>query len=113
MCGYYRQTIEHYAHVAEPLVQLTHKRTRFYWGPAQQVAFDQLKTHLISSPIMAYPRTDLPYRVYCDASNTCVGSVLVQEDEQGVERVIHYVSHQLSTVEQRWATIEKEAYEII
>jgi len=113
MCGYYRQTIEHYAHVAEPLVQLTHKRTRFHWGTDQQEAFDKLKTHLISSPIMAYPRTDLPYRVYCDASDTCVGSVLVQEDELGVERVIHYVSHQLSTVEQRWATIEKEAYAII
>ena len=113
MCGYYRQTISRYAHIAEPLVGLTHKRTRFHWGHAQQVAFDTLKTHLISSPVMAYPRTDLPYRVYCDASDTCIGSVLVQLGADGVERVIHYVSHQLSQVEQRWATIEKEAYAIV
>jgi hypothetical protein len=113
MCGYYRQTIPHYASLAEPLVKLTHKRTRFQWTGTQEESFRLLKQHLMAGPIMAYPRTDLPYRVYCDASNSCVGSVLVQEDEEGIERVIHYVSHQLNEVEQRWATVEKEAYAII
>ena len=113
MCGYYRQTIKHYAHVAEPLVQLTHKRKTFNWGAPQQGAFETLKHELMSGTIMAYPRTDRPYKVYCDASHSCVGSILVQEDSEGVERVIHYVSHQLNQVEQRWATIEKEAYAIV
>lgn len=113
MCGYYRQTIQHYAHMAEPLVRMTHKRTKFDWGPAQQTAFEAMKNELMSGTIMAYPCTAKPYCVYCDASQSCIGGVLVQEDEEGVERVIHYLSHQLNQVEQRWATIEKEAYAIV
>jgi hypothetical protein len=35
MSGYYRQTIHHYATIAEPLVALTRKRVPFVWATAQ------------------------------------------------------------------------------
>jgi hypothetical protein len=47
ICGYYRQTIPHYATLAEPLVRLTHKRTPFQWTEPQEQAFRRLKQHLI------------------------------------------------------------------
>ena len=62
---------------------------------------------------MAYPNTNKPYKLYTDACDYAIGAILVQDDDEGVERVIHYVSHQLSELQKKWATIEKEAYAVI
>ena len=62
---------------------------------------------------MAAPRTDRPYKLYTDACDYAVGAILVQEDDTGTERVFQYLSHSLSSVQRRWATIEKEAYAVV
>ena len=113
MVNYYSKTIPGYSRVVEPLTKLTRKNQIFEWGQEQQEAFDTLKGLLTSSEVMAYPRTNHSYKLYTDASNTCVGGILVQDDDQGIERVIQYVSHQLTATQRRWATIEKEAYAVV
>ena len=60
--------------------------------------------------ILAYPKTDRPYKLYTDASDYAVGVILVQEDEEGVERVIHYLSHTLDSVKRKWATLLSTLY---
>ena len=62
---------------------------------------------------MNYPVPGKPYRLYTDACDYAVGGILVQLDENGVERPIHYISKQLSSTQRNWATIEKEAYGIV
>ena len=62
---------------------------------------------------MTAPRTDRPYKLYTDACDYAVGAILVQVDDSGTERFIQYVSHSLSSVQRRWATIEKEAYAVV
>ena len=113
MANYYRQCIPHYAKIAQPLTELTKKNRRFTWGPIQTNAFNKLKDLLTSHPVMSYPRTDLPYRLYTDASDTCVGAILVQLHEDNIERVVQYVSHQLTDTQKRWAVIEKEAFAVV
>ena len=61
-----------------------------YWGPAQQIAFDNLKERLTSEPIRAHPNFDKAFKLYTDASDTGLGAVLAQDDEEGKERVIAY-----------------------
>ena len=73
----------------------------------------RVKAALISPQVLSYPRTDLPYRLYTDASDSGVGAILVQCHEDGIEHVVQYYSQQLSDVQKRWSTIEKEAYSII
>lgn len=113
MCGYYRQALDNYAQVSEPLTELTRKFTRWKWKMKHESAFRTLQQMLLSDNVLAYPRVDQPYKLYTDASASCVGGILTQEDEKGMERVIQYVSHQLNTQEQKWATIEREAYAIV
>ena len=50
--------------------------------------------------------------MYTDASNGAVGAVLAQ-DHDGQECVIQYLSHQLNACQQKWPTIEQEAYAIV
>ena len=113
MTGFYRQCMSNYAAVAEPLETLKRKHAHFQWGTPQQNAFEQLKGLLTSSSVMAAPKINHPYKLYTDACEYAVGAILVQEDEKGVERVIQYISHSLSTTQRKWATIEKEAFAVV
>ena len=102
-----------YAGLAQPLTDLTKTRRKFAWDHQCQAAFDSLKKALVSNSIVRYPRINLPYKLYTDASDSCVGAILCQTHKDGIEYVVQYVSHQLSTTQKRWATIEKEAYAVV
>ena len=63
------------------------------WTKDCQNFFDKLKEILTSDILLAYPQTDKPYKLYTEASNYAVGSILVQEDDSGIETVIHYLAY--------------------
>ena len=113
MSGYYRTSLPNYAKIAEPLIDLTRKNVKFHWTDRHQAAFDELKHLLMSSHVMTPPDTSKPYKLYTDACDYAVGAILVQVSDDGVEKVIQYVSHVLSPTQRRWATIEKECYSVI
>ena len=111
--GYYRQCIPDYARIAHPLVKLTKKYAPFRWGDAEHQAWERLRDVLVSDNVMAYPQLDKPYKLYTDACDYAVGAILCQEDENGVERPVQYISKQLSGSALNWATIEKEAFAVV
>lgn len=113
LTGYYRQCIDSYASISEPLVRLTKKNEPFIFGEEQSTAFQRLKEALCSETIMAYPQVDKPYNLYTDASNHAIGAILVQKDANGVERVIQYVSKQLTEPQKSWSAIEREAFALV
>ena len=113
LANYYRQCMPNYAHIAEPMVNLTRKGVDFNWTNQHDAAFQSLKGLLVSSHVMAHPDVHKPYKLYTDACDYAIGGILCQVDDQGVERVIQYISHQLNPVQRRWATIEKEAYAVV
>ncbi len=96
MTGYYRSCMPNYAYIAATLVAITRKYARFEWGPPQIAAFEELKALLVSEQVVAHPQLDKPYKLYTDACNYAVGGILGQEDENGVERPVLYLSKQLS-----------------
>ena len=67
----------------------------------------------MSDQIMAYPQPDKPYKLFTDACDYAVGEILVQEDENGVERPITYVSKQLNGNQLSWPAIEKEGFGVM
>ena len=52
LANYYRRFISNFAHIANPLTQLTRKNQLFVWTEQYQQAFDTLKQTLISAPIL-------------------------------------------------------------
>ena len=113
LAGYYRRFIDGFAALATPLYALTKKQARFEWKEPQQVAFESLKTRLCEAPILAYPRRDRAFVLDCDASDEAAGAVLTQVDEDGDEVVVQYASYTFTGAEQRWPTMEKEAYAVV
>ena len=113
LTGYFRKFVEAYAILAEPLYALTKKHTHFQWTNQQQTGFELLKERLCAAPILAYPRRYRKSIVDCDASDIAAGAVLLQLDEADNECVIQYISCTFNETQQRWPTVEREAYAIV
>ncbi|XP_050890198.1 uncharacterized protein LOC127095564 [Lathyrus oleraceus] len=88
-----------------PLLRL--KQGKFEWNDEHQKAFDKIKHYLTNPPILAPPCGKKPMRLYISASDTTIGSMLAQENEDGVERDIYYLSRVLNDEETRYTSIEK------
>ena len=99
MAGYYRQLVPNFAGLAKPLNVLTHKVIFWEWSPSQQHAFDALKSAFISSEVMAYPKTNAPYILYTNCCDYALGAILCQEEEEGIEMPIQYISHLLTATQ--------------
>ena len=74
LANYYRRFVQGFASIAHPLYQLTSKNAKgFDWTPHCQQAFDQLKQLLVSPPILAYPRFEIPFVVHTHGSDHAIG----------------------------------------
>ena len=112
LAGYYRNFIPQFSAIARPLTKLISKNARFHWGTEAQEAFEYLKQKLVEAPILGYPDVTKPYSLYTDASDYSVGGILTQDSPEG-EKVICYVSHQLTPNRLHYPVIEKECFAII
>lgn len=113
MAGWYRRFIKNYADITSPINDLTKKKhTKFVWTQDAQASFEALKEALTSTPILATPRYDLPFRIECDASDTGIGAVLLQ-DIDGQERVIAYMSAKLTAAQRKYHITERECLAVI
>ena len=106
-CAYYRRYVEGFAEIAAPLYRLKEKKRSFVWTTDCEEAFQKLKEHLTTAPILAYPDVDLPFVLDTDASNEGIGAVLSQVCN-GQERVIGYYSKRLDKCQRRYCTTRRE-----
>ncbi|CAC5382458.1 unnamed protein product [Mytilus coruscus] len=89
LTSYYRKFILKYADKAKPLYKVTEKNQKFVWTDDCQQSFEELKTTLISAPILAYPTREELFILDTDASNVGMGAVL-SKLQDGVEKLICY-----------------------
>ncbi len=112
LVGYYRNYIENCSTISKPLTELTSPKTPFLWTSECQQAFETLKQKLTEAPILRFPRGDGQFIVDTDASDTGLGIVLSQvQDEQEV--VIAYASRTLSPAEQNYCCTRRELLAIV
>ena len=61
------------------MTRLLQKDEKFVWTLECEAAFHTLRTLLTSAPILAQPDIEKFFDVFCDASGTRLGCVLIQE----------------------------------
>ena len=89
-----RQFIKEFSSIASPLYKMTRKSCKFDWGNQCQLAFENLKKALTTTPVLAIPRYDDPeksYELTIDSSKIGHGSTLTQVIN-GERRIISYWS---------------------
>lgn len=110
LSGYYWKIIPGYATLAVPLTDLTRKSapTRVVWSPQCGQAFRELKERLCSTPVLWSPDFTRSFVLQTDASDSGIGAMLSQLDDEGQDHPIAYFSCKLLLREERYSTIEKE-----
>ena len=108
LTNYYRLFVKIYSKVAAPMFALLRKDTVFKWTTECQQAFDYLKTRLVQEPILRYPNMSRHFYLMTDASNTGIGYILSQKDDEGIEHTVAYGGRALRGPETRYSTSEQE-----
>ena len=110
--GFYRRFIKDLSKITKPLCELLVKDTNFFWDGRCQKSFEELKSHLSTTPIVRAPNWELPFEVMCDASDFSIGEVLEQR-EGGKPYVVYYASKTLNEAHRNYTTIEKEQLVVV
>ena len=90
------------AHILALLTTLMGKN-KFIWEPKHQQEFEEAKKMIAADTLLAYPDHNLPFHIYTDASNTQLGSVILQNT-----RPIAYYTRKLNPAQHNYTTNEKE-----
>ena len=82
---------------------MTRKDVPFLWTEQCEANFQELKTKLITTPILTLPLGTGGFVIFADASGVGLGCVLMQEG-----KVVAYGSRQLQEHEKRYTTHDLE-----
>ncbi|XP_026394978.1 uncharacterized protein LOC113289790 [Papaver somniferum] len=107
LTGYYKKFVKNYGEISKPLTDLL-KKNSFLWTSAATTAFENLKTAMSNTPVLALPNFTKPFIVQSYASDACIGAVLIQEG-----RPIAYFSKPLGPRAAAMSTYEKKLLAIV
>ncbi|CAJ0956156.1 unnamed protein product [Ranitomeya imitator] len=107
--NYYRQFIPHFSTLVAPLVALTKKGANpKLWSEEVSKAFNSIKSHFASAPILHRPDVDKPFIMEVDASSVGAGAVLFQKDAQGRKHPCFFSSKTFSPAERNYSIGDRE-----
>jgi hypothetical protein len=108
LAGFYRWFVKDFSTIAAPINELTKKEVPFKWIEAQQKTFEELKTKLTTTLVLALLDFGKTFEIECDASGIWIGGVLMQE-----LRSIAYFSEKLSCLTLNYSVYDKELYVLV
>ncbi|XP_058181448.1 uncharacterized protein LOC131299892 [Rhododendron vialii] len=89
-----------------PLLKLKSQKD-FKWEGEHQKAFEFLKQSLVRPPVLMPPINGKPLKLYISAGHQSIGCLLAQDNENGHEQAIYYLSRRLNECEIKYKPIEK------
>ena len=106
--NYLAKFIPNMSTITHPIWELLKSDNKFSWGEPQIKAFSEIKQVLSAAPVLAYFDVNKPVTITCDASQSGLGALLLQDDKP-----IAYASRALTDPETRYAQIEKELLAVV
>ena len=92
----------------KPLQDLTHKDASWCWDDLQEKAWYEVKSLIVSAPVLAYYKSTEVLEIQCDNSQKGLGAALMQNGHP-----IAYASRALTETESCYVQIEKEMLAIV
>lgn len=89
------------------------KDAAFEFKEEHRKATRALKGALVKAPVLARPDFSKIFTVQCDASNESLGAILTQNDDDGFEHPIMFISRPLTNAERKYSTTERECLAMV
>ncbi|XP_071932974.1 uncharacterized protein [Coffea arabica] len=105
--AYIRRFISNLAGRCQPFSRLMKKGVPFEWDESCRNVFTSIKAYLMNPPVLAAPISGKPLILYISAQERSVGALLAQENDEGKENALYYLSRMMTSNELNYAPIEK------
>nr|XP_011465143.1 PREDICTED: uncharacterized protein LOC101299390 [Fragaria vesca subsp. vesca] len=105
--AYIRRFISNLSGRCQPFTRLMKKDVPFKWDQACQNAFDNIKEYLLKPPVLMAPIKGRPLILYIAALERSLGAMLAQNNDEGKENALYYLSRTLVGAEHNYTPIEK------
>ena len=105
-CNYYQKFLPLYQLISGDNAKA--KKKEVEWSKECEEAFLKLKEICSNMPVLTYADYQKPFKVHTDASESGLGAVLYQDQEDGTTRVVTYASRSLSKSEKRYHSSKLE-----
>ncbi|XP_060968195.1 uncharacterized protein LOC133035834 [Cannabis sativa] len=105
--AYIRRFISNLSGRCQPFSRLMQKNVPFIWDEACQNAFESIKKYLLHPPVLRAPILGKPLILYITSLDRSLGAMLAQNNEEGKEVALYYLSKTLVGAEQNYPPIEK------
>ena len=106
--NYLAKFIPNMSTVTHPMRTLLKSDVTFAWEEPQRKSFSEIKQILSAAPVLTYFDVTKPVTITCDASQTGLGALLLQDNKP-----IAYASRALTDPETRYAQIKKELLAVV
>lgn len=93
LTNFCRRFIHKYADIVRPISDIVREK-QFEWTVEQRDALVELMEALTTAPVLAHPKSDIPFELLTDASKYAVGATLQQNGHP-----VAYLSQRLSEAE--------------
>ena len=111
--NFYCRFIKNFAHLAQPLNDLTRKDARWSWNVSCRQAFQALKHNFASKPILTMWDPNRPTRLEVDASGFATGGILLQRLDDDLWHPVAYRSQSMIDAKRNYEVYDKEMLAIV
>uniref|UniRef100_A0A2N9HE18 RNA-directed DNA polymerase n=1 Tax=Fagus sylvatica TaxID=28930 RepID=A0A2N9HE18_FAGSY len=111
--SYIRRFIPGLAAVTSTFAPLLKKGASFHWSTECQEAFEKVQNIMTKLPTVCAPISGKSLRLYLASNSQAIGALIAQENDNGVEQPIYYVSRTLKDAESRYSGAERSCLALI
>ena len=105
--GFYKRFIKDFSKISRPLCRLLEKDAKFDFDESCKAVFVEIKSKLVTAPIMVTPNWNKEFETMCDASDYEMGAVLGQRTEK-MFKAIYYASKTFNEGQENYSTTKKD-----
>uniref|UniRef100_A0A2N9GD42 RNA-directed DNA polymerase n=1 Tax=Fagus sylvatica TaxID=28930 RepID=A0A2N9GD42_FAGSY len=111
--SYIRRFIPGLAAVTSAFSPLLKKGASFHWSTECQEAFEKVQNIMTKLPTVCAPISGKSLRLYLASNSQAIRALIAQENDNGVEQPIYYVSRTLKDAESRYSGAERSCLALI
>ncbi|PIN24824.1 DNA-directed DNA polymerase [Handroanthus impetiginosus] len=104
---YIQRFISNLARRCQPFSHLTKKSVPFEWDKVCSNAFNSIKVYLMKPPALAMLVPGCSLVLHIAAQEHSIGALLAQENDNGKENTLYYLSRMMTPNELKYSPIEK------
>ena len=112
--GFVRRFLPRLASMIHPLLQLTHKASRFEWTEVHQQAMIEIKLACTKTHCLSYPQLEQPWLCKISTTQTAISLIWQQPDRKtGAWSTVLYCGKTFKGAEMNWIYIKRQFHALM